>query len=129
MHTAIKCSRAISSVNAELIFHKECRLLGYDAVWLFMNRRFDQRAKNNLTSNQQSEHVVFLYSELQLLVTGNVVLNSLIIFSLITYVMHPSKRRFLQEPNNQQGGILRSYRSENLKSYISFLSGWNVVIE
>jgi hypothetical protein len=47
---------------------------------------------------RRNTHIEFLRSMSQLLVTGNVVLSSLILFPMMRMPYVPPKRRFLQEP-------------------------------
>jgi hypothetical protein len=61
-----------------------------------------------------------------MLVTANVVLSSLIIFTLKMQAIRASEKSLLTRAARRhihEGGILHSHRHENLKSYIA-LTGW-----
>jgi hypothetical protein len=74
------------------------------------------------------EGVVFLGSVLRLLVTANVVPRSPILVTLMLEAIRCSETSVLKRATQRsisKGGILHSYRHENLKSYIA-LTGWAV---
>jgi hypothetical protein len=95
--------------------YHECRLLGCYAVWLLLTLTFKRNVLN-----------VFIRSVLRLLVTANVVSSSPILVTLILQAIRSSETSVLTRAtlrNIPEDGILHSYLSGNLKSYIALI-GW-----
>jgi hypothetical protein len=85
-------------------FSEECRLLGCYAMWLLRTNVSEERIASIIRMTRIGEHaanysIVFLRSVLRFPVIANVVLSSLIVFTLKMETIRCSESRFLQQPH------------------------------